>query len=149
MKNLATNDEELRKLLVEIRLMEGSANILQSRLNIISAALGETIIATNALEGVKVRSKGTEMLVPVGAGSFLRAELSDVERVITGVGAGVCIEKNVESSIADLKERRAELEKSSESLQRQLSQLLVSIDNSKSRLSQLIQQRTGQPSGTS
>ncbi|MEM4251625.1 MAG: prefoldin subunit alpha [Candidatus Bathyarchaeia archaeon] len=126
---------------MEIRMMEGSASLLQARLRVISAALEETGIAIKALEGTRNCQKGTEALAPVGAGSFIRVELADVQRVITGVGAGVCIEKNIESSIQDHKERQAELEKLSSSLQQQLSQLLTSIEGSKDSLARLIEQQ--------
>jgi prefoldin alpha subunit len=142
---LAADEETLKKLLVEIRMMEGSANLIQSRLRIVSSALEETAIAMNALEGVKGCPKGTEVLVPVGAGSFICAELSDVEKAITGVGAGVCIEKSIESSTTDLKERQAELEKLSASLRQQLEQLLASIENTKKNLSRMIEQQQGTP----
>jgi prefoldin alpha subunit len=139
---LAEADEELRKTLLELRMMEGSADLIQSRLNIVNAALSETILAANALEGVKSCPKGTEVLVPVGAGSYLRMTLTDVENAITGVGAGVCIEKSIESSIQDLKSRQEELEKLSSSLQQQLIQLLNNIESSKVRLSRLIEEQS-------
>jgi len=138
---LAADEETIKKLLVEIRMMEGSTNLIQSRLRIVSSALEETAIAMNTLEGVKGCPKGTEVLVPVGAGSFLRAELTDVEKAITGVGAGVCIEKSIESSTTDLKERQSELEKLSGSLRQQLEQLLVSIENTKNNLSRMVEQQ--------
>jgi prefoldin alpha subunit len=140
---MSKEDEELRKAVTEVRLMEGSANLLQSRLNIVSAALEETIIAARALEGAKNCPKGAEVLVPVGGGSFLRMELADVEKAIVGVGAGACIEKTIESSIQDLKDRQAELEKVSESLQQQLGQLLTSIESSRDRLSRLVEKQSG------
>jgi prefoldin alpha subunit len=142
---LAADEETLKKLLVEIRMMEGSANLIQSRLRIVGSALEETSIAMNTLEGVKGCPKGTEVLVPVGAGSFICAELSDVEKAITGVGAGVCIEKSIESSTTDLKERQAELEKLSASLRQQLEQLLASIENTKNNLSRMIEQQQRTP----
>jgi prefoldin alpha subunit len=142
---LAADEETLKKLLVEIRMMEGSTNLIQSRLRIVSSALEETAIAMNTLEGVKGCPKGTEVLVPVGAGSFLRAELTDVEKAITGVGAGVCIEKSIESSTTDLKERQAELEKLSGSLRQQLEQLLSSIENTKNNLSRMVEQQQRTP----
>jgi prefoldin alpha subunit len=142
---LAADEETIKKLLVEIRMMEGSTNLIQSRLRIVSSALEETAIAMNTLEGVKGCPKGTEVLVPVGAGSFLRAELTDVEKAITGVGAGVCIEKSIESSTTDLKERQAELEKLSGSLRQQLEQLLTSIENTKNNLSRMIEQQQRTP----
>ena len=145
---MAASEEELRKLLVEIRMMEGSANLIQTRLKVVAAALEETMIATRALEGVKNCQKATEALVPVGAGSFVRVELSDLQKVITGVGAGVCMEKSIDSAILDHKERQAELEKLNGSLQQQLSQILTSIEGSKNNLARLIEQQSEQKTKT-
>lgn len=137
---MAANEEELRKLMMEIRILEGSVNTIQSRLRVVNAASEDTMGATKTLESVKDEKKGTEMLVPVGAGSLLKVEITDVEKTVFGVGAGVCIEKSIESSIKDLNERQEELEKLSNSQQQQLAQLLTRIESSKNRLARMIEE---------
>ena len=127
---MAANEEELRKLMMEIRILEGSVNTIQSRLRVVNAASEDTMGATKTLESVKDEKKGTEMLVPVGAGSLLKVEITDVEKTVFGVGAGVCIEKSIESSIKDLNERQEELEKVINSQQQQLAQLLTRLESS-------------------
>lgn len=137
---MAANEEELRKLMMEIRILEGSVNTIQSRLRVVNAASEDTMGATKTLESVKDEKKGTEILVPVGAGSLLKVEITDVEKTVFGVGAGVCIEKSIESSIKDLNERQEELEKLSNSQQQQLAQLLTRIESSKNRLAGMIEE---------
>jgi len=137
---LAASEEELRKLMMEIRILEGSVNTIQSRLRVVNAALEDNLGAMKTLESVKDEKKETEMLVPVGAGSLLKVEITDVEKTILGVGAGVCVEKSIESSIKDLKERQEELEKLSNSQQQQLAQLLTNIESSKNRLARMIEE---------
>jgi len=82
-------DEEMRQLLVEIRMLEGSARVLSSRLDIVTGALSETQTAKQTLEGTKESGKNVEMLIPIGSGSFVKAKLEDTQHVIIGVGAGV------------------------------------------------------------
>ena len=137
---MAASEEELRKLMMEIRILEGSVNTIQSRLRVVNAALEDNLGAMKTLESVKDEKKETEMLVPVGAGSLLKVEITDVEKTILGVGAGVCVEKSIESSIKDLKERQEELEKLSNSQQQQLAQLLTNIESSKNRLARMIEE---------
>jgi prefoldin alpha subunit len=137
---LAANEEELRKLMMEIRILEGSVNTIQSRLRVVNAASEDTMGATKTLESVKDEKKGTEILVPVGAGALLKVEITDVEKTVFGVGAGVCIDKSIESSIKDLNERQEELEKLSNSQQQQLAQLLTRIESSKNRLARMIEE---------
>src|SRR5438309_5908503 len=82
-------DEEMRQLLVEIRMLEGSARVLSSRLDIVTGALSETQTAKQTLEGTKESGKNVEMLIPIGSGSFVKAKLEDPQHVIIGVGAEI------------------------------------------------------------
>jgi prefoldin alpha subunit len=129
---------------VEIRLLEGSARILQSRYEVIHAALSETLISSTTLEGINHKLKGTETLVPIGSDSYVKAEISDSEKVIMGIGAGVCMEKKIEDSIAELKSRQAELEKTKASVEQQLGQILTQLENDRGRLNDLLRRKSGE-----
>jgi len=141
---MAKEEEEIRRMLVELRLLEGSARTLQSRLDVVDAALSEILIANSTLEGISNRPKGTEALVPVGAGSFIRVELADSEKIVMGVGAGVSLEKPVNDSIESLKNRQEDLEKLRTSLQEQLSQIASRIEDERGTLSDLVKKRGGE-----
>jgi len=141
---MSKEDEEIRRMLVELRLLEGSARTLQSRLEVVDTAWSEILIASSTLEGVKNKPKGTEALVPVGAGSFIRVELADSEKIVMGVGAGVSLEKSVNDSIESLKNRQDDLEKLRTSLQEQLSQIASRIEDERRTLSDLVKKRGGE-----
>jgi len=141
---MAKEDEEIRRLLVELRLLEGTARTLQARLEVVDTALSEILIANSTLEGIKNKPKGTEALVPVGAGSFVRVELADSEKIVMGVGAGVSIEKSVNDSIESLKSRQNDLEKLRMSLQGQLTQVASRIEDERRRLNDLVKERGGE-----
>jgi len=141
---MAKEDEEIRRLLVELRLLEGTARTLQARLEVVDTALSEILIANSTLEGIKNKPKGTEALVPVGAGSFIQVELADSEKIVMGVGAGVSIEKPVNDSIESLKSRQNDLEKLRMSLQQQLTQVASRIEDERRRLNDLVKERGGE-----
>jgi len=141
---MANEDEEIRRMLVELRLLEGSARTIESRLAVVDTALSEILIANSTLEGIKNKPKGTEALVPVGAGSFIRVELADSEKIVMGVGAGVSLEKSVNDSIESLKNRQDDLEKLRMSLQQQLSQIASRIEDERRTLSDLVKKRGGE-----
>lgn len=140
---MATDEETLRRLIVEVRVLDGSAAVLQSRLEIVNAALSEHIVASNTLDGLKGKPKGTEALVPVGAGSLIAADLRGDDKVIIGVGAGVSIEKTMEQSISDLRTRQAELEKVRLSIERQLTETLTKLEDDRRTLGELLRKRGG------
>ncbi len=141
---MSKEEDEIRQLLVELRLLEGSARTIQSRLDVVNAALSEIMISNSTLEGIKNKPKGTEALVPVGAGSFIRVELADSEKIVMGVGAGVSLEKSVNDSIESLKNRQGDFEKLRISLQQQLTQIASRIEDERRRLSDLVKKRGGE-----
>jgi len=136
-------DDQMRQSLMDIRLLESSARVLQSRLDIVTAALSETLTAISTLEGTKGKPGGTETLVPIGSGSFVKARLADAEKVIIGVGAGVCIEKPIEDSMKDLRLRSGELEKARATVTQQLNQVYGQTEDYRAHLNDLARKKGG------
>jgi len=136
-------DDQMRQSLMDIRLLESSARVLQSRLDIVTAALSETLTAISTLEGTKGKPGETETLVPIGSGSFVKARLADAEKVIIGVGAGVCIEKPIEDSMKDLRLRSSELEKARATVTQQLNQVYGQTEDYRAHLNDLARKKGG------
>lgn len=136
-------DDQMRQVLMDIRLLENSARVLQSRLDIVTAALSETLTAISTLEGSKGKTSETEALVPIGSGSFIKANLANVDKVIIGVGAGVCIEKPIEDSMKDLRLRSSELERARTTVTQQLNQIIGQSEDYRAHLNDLSRKRGG------
>ena len=139
----ASLDDQMRQVLADIRYLENGARILQSRLDIVTAALSETLTAISTLEGVKGKSGDTETLIPIGSGSFVKSKLADAEKVIIGVGAGVCIEKPLEDSMKDLRLRSSELEKARANVTQQLNQVIGQTEDYRAHLDDLARKKGG------
>jgi prefoldin alpha subunit len=120
-----SNDEEVfRRLLTELRILEGTAETLQSRVNLVNAAMTELSFASATIEGLGNEKKGTSLLVPIGGGSFIKAEAATTETLVVGMGAGVSVEKSREEAKQIVDKRIAELEKSMNTLQQQAGQVM-------------------------
>jgi prefoldin alpha subunit len=139
-----TDDEEFQKSLVQLRVYEGSARALQARLEIVNAALNEFSLASTTLEGVKTQKSDEDALIPVGGGSYVRVKLSDISKIVMGVGAGVAVEKPIEDSITEIKERIADLDKVRTSLQEQLNQALIRVEENREKLGELVKKHGGE-----
>jgi prefoldin alpha subunit len=136
------NEEEIiRQLATEIRILEGSVATLQSRLNIVRTAINEVNLAHATLEGLTKLQDGDDTLVPVGAGSYVRMKVADSKKLVMGVGAGTAIEKDVPSSIEELKVRIQEMDRARTSIQQQLDQTLVRYDQDRQALDQLLRKQ--------
>jgi prefoldin alpha subunit len=141
---VASEEEQLRQGLVQQRVYEGSARTLQARLDIINAAMNEFALASSTLEGIKSQKSDADALIPVGGGSFVRAKLADISKIVVGVGAGVAIEKPIDLSITEIKDRIADLDKARTTLQEQLNQTLIRLEENREKLNEIVKKQGGE-----
>ena len=131
-------EEELRKLSVEMRYLEQTAEALQQRIGMVNAAITDLTYANATLDGIEQEKENAELLVPVGGSSYIKVKLSSSDKVIIGLGAGVSLEKPLPEAKAMLKERLEELQKSSSVAQQQFSQVAERINSGRNRLETLL-----------
>lgn len=92
--------------------------------------------ALKAVEAMETAEEGTEMLVPIGSGSFIHAKLASKEKVVLNVGAGVNIEKTPAEAKESLKIRKAEVAEGS----KKLNEMLGKIDQEMQRIQAIMEQ---------
>ena len=121
------SEEELRRISVEIRLLEQTAEAIQSRLNMVNAVATDLTYASMTLEGIETEKENSELLVPIGGSSYIKAGLVNPDKIIVGMGAGVSVEKTRQEAKDIIKNRLENLEKTRMSLQQQLAQIAEKI----------------------
>jgi prefoldin alpha subunit len=131
-------EEELRKLSVQLRFLEQTAETLQSRISMLNAAMTDLTYANLTLDGVEKEKKNAEILVPIGGSSYVQVKLANPDKVIVGLGAGVSAEKTLPEAKALLKERLEELEKSMQAAQQQFVQVAERINSDRNRVESLL-----------
>jgi prefoldin alpha subunit len=142
----STQEEELRRLSVEMRFLEQTAETLQQRISMINAALTDITYANATLDGIEQEKENADMLIPIGGSSYVKVKLSNPDNVIVGLGAGVSVEKTLAEAKATLKERLDELEKTMNAAQQQFSQVVERINSGRGRLESLLANvREGKP----
>jgi prefoldin alpha subunit len=137
------DQETYRRLAVELRILEGTADAMQSRLNLISAALAELNVARMTLEGVEKENPEAPLFVPIGGGSFVKAKLESSDKVIVGMGAGVSIEKTIIEAKTTVQTRIGEMEKTMTSLRQQLVQVVNRMQENRDKLEELTEKLSG------
>ncbi len=145
MAQRAQSEEELRRLSVEMRYLEQTADALQQRISMVNAAITDLTYANATLDGIEKEKENAELLVPIGGSSYVKVKLTDTNKVIVGMGAGVSIEKTLPEARATLKERLDELEKTMNSAQQQFSQVAERINSGRGRLENLLSARERKP----
>ncbi len=141
----AKSEEELRRLSMEMRYLEQTADALQQRISMVNAAITDISYANMTLDGIVAEKENAELFVPIGGSSYVKVKLADSNKVIIGLGSGVSIEKTLADAKAALKERLDELEKTMNSAQQQFTQVAERINSGRSRLENLLGAREGKP----
>jgi prefoldin alpha subunit len=139
----AQAEEELRRLSMEMRYLEQTAEALQQRIQMVNAAITDITYANATLDGIEKEKENAEMLVPIGGSSYVKVKLADANKIIVGLGSGVSIEKSLPDAKATLKERLDELEKTMNSAQQQFSQIAERINTGRGRLESMLAERQG------
>ena len=135
---LARNvEDELRRLSFEVRILDETAQALQSRMNMVNAVIADLAYAASTLEGLEKNVEGSELLVPVGGSSYIRARLQDADKVIVGVGARVSVEKSITEAKEIVKKRSEELGKTRTSLQQRFIQVAEKANQDRAKFQEL------------
>jgi prefoldin alpha subunit len=102
-----TEEKEMteQELLTNIQILQEQAKVFASNIEMLNMYLEELHRSKATLEGLDQVKKGDEILVPIGASSFIRARIDDTENVISGIGADVSVDRTVEEAIQNLEER--------------------------------------------
>ncbi len=134
---MSSDEEAFRRLAVELRILEGTAEALQSRIGLVNAALTELRVADMTLKGLEKESKDASLFVPIGGGSYVKARLDSPDKMIVGVGANIAVEKTIKAAKEKMETRITELEKTRTSLQQQMTQVIDKVQSNRSQLQEL------------
>jgi prefoldin alpha subunit len=72
---IAQAEEELRRLSMEMRYLEQTADALQQRIQMVNAAINDLTYASATLDGIELEKENAEMLVPIGGSSYVKVKL--------------------------------------------------------------------------
>jgi len=140
-------EDQLRRIVVELRLMQGTAETLQQRLQLLTTALADLRLAEGSMKDLKEVEADTPILVPVGGGTFVNARLGDMGRVIMGIGADVSVEMRLEDALENVSGRVEEVERAQQSVQQQLSQILAQMEAHEDAFNKLSAELRGEAPG--
>jgi len=133
-----SEEEEVRKISVELRFLEQTAEALQSRLNMVNAVATDLTYASTTLESLEKEEKNAELLVPIGGTSYIGARLDNPDKIIVGIGAGVSVEKTRQEAKDIIKKRLEDLEKTRMSMQQQFVKVANKINEDREKFETLI-----------
>lgn len=133
------SEEEIRRIVLELRSVQARVEEAQRQLAALQAFTSDSSTALTTLKNLQQASG--ESLVPIGAGVFLKASVSDFQKVLLDVGASVVAEKTVEQAARALEQRVQQISGTAQKIQGDLHALLQRADELNARLAELSQKR--------
>lgn len=142
------DQQKLDEMVNEINLYKNQAEVLQQQVEAVQTSLAEVEILESTLDDIK-DEKSLETLVPVGAGSFMHAEIKKTDEIIMSVGAGMAIKKSAEEAKETLTSQKEELNDSLDKMLKNLqkiSQIVAQLSPQAEELMKKVQtDQTSQP----
>ncbi|MBR7005327.1 MAG: prefoldin subunit alpha [Candidatus Methanomethylophilaceae archaeon] len=129
-------DAELRQAISVAESYRQRVESLSRQVQVLRVSLDEVTMASEALKAFKDAKEGDEIMVPVGANSFITVKVTSNRNVIVDIGSDISVEKNPESAIEYMGANIAEI---SEALKKTM-EALSDSQNALNNLTAAIQQ---------
>ncbi len=132
------SEEQAQQLMHQMQMLENYFGDLSQKEESIIRIIGE---ASSAIESIKSISEKPEpsTLVPLGMGSFVKANISSNDKFILNLGAGAAIEKDKNSTINFIEARIKEMEVALRDTTAQKQQVMANLEQGKHEMNRLIQ----------
>lgn len=101
--------QRLEQMVNEINMYQSQLELLKQQIETVKASIAELTSAEESLNAIEGK-ENTETFVPIGAGSFVIAEIKNTDQVVMGLGAGAAAKKNIGEAKESISSQKKELE---------------------------------------
>src|SRR5574339_5655 len=102
-------EEQAQQFLYQMQMLESFAASLDQKQEAIVSFLREAMASIDSIKNIS-QGQEIESLVPMGLGTYVKANISGVSKVLLAIGAGIVVEKDNTSAINHLESRIKELQ---------------------------------------
>ncbi len=117
------NEQDPRALVMQHRELQKRADLLQQQMSMIKMSADDCTKALNTIEELFNVREGTEMMFPIGSGSFVYANIARVDSIVVDIGAGISVERPLSDAKEIMEHRKERLEKAFENMGNSLSKI--------------------------
>ena len=127
--------EELNQMAMQLRYFEEQAQALEQQIQQFQMIVGNMEATLMTLGNLKEAKPNQEIMIKVGNSSYIKAKISEPDKVVIGVGLGFGTDVYVEKPIEDAREtiniRIDEVKKAQNSVRQNLDQIAQQINKIK------------------
>jgi len=130
-----TKEEEITRNLTMIEYYKEQLGSIDMQAQYLQAAIADFHKAKITVEQLHNAADKSEILIPIGGGTFLNGVLTDHSKVLVDIGAGLVAEKTVDDAVKKIEERIKALQENQE----KLTSMAQKLENDATELSQKTQ----------
>lgn len=116
------DQQKLQQILGQLEAYKAQTELFQQQIDAVQASIAEINVLESTLEDF-AKKDTIETLVPIGAGSFIKAEIKNEDKVIMSLGSGVAVSKSFEEAIKTATEQKKQLQDTLDKLFKDLQQI--------------------------
>jgi len=121
---LSSIEEQLSRAVAEFQILDQLINEVRSRISTLQALAIEHEGALNFIEELLKNGSGMKILVPIGGGNYIHAEVTSTDKIEVSVGSGVVVSKPIHEGKEIIEKRKNSIIQSIQNLQQRLEQYL-------------------------
>ncbi len=136
-----TQEEEFQRYATLVEYYKEQLQSIDQQFSYLQAAVMDYNKAKITIEQIGEANEGTEILIPIGGGTFSFAKAKDTKKILTEVGAGIVLEKNPEEAKKIIDRRIEELQKNQETLSKMSKNIQQQLEEVSTKAQQLLSNR--------
>lgn len=136
-----TQEEEFQRYATLVEYYKEQLQSIDQQFSYLQAAVMDYNKAKITIEKIGEAKEGTEILIPIGGGTFSFATVKDTKKILTEVGAGIVLEKNPDEANEILDRRIEDLQKNQEALSNMSKNIQQQLEEVSAKAQQLISNR--------
>jgi prefoldin alpha subunit len=132
------SEEQAQQLLYQMQILESFAANLDQKEAAIMNFLREAIASIDSIRGIK-QNPQADSLIPVGLGTYIKANIAGDPKILIDIGAGIVLEKDHDSAINHLEARIKELQVALNETAAQKHEAMVRLEQLKQHMNSFMQ----------
>ena len=105
------NQEKMQEKYLQMHMIDQQMKQLQQNMAAFEKQVEDMALVEESLRDLKNVKEGSEILVPLSSGIFVKAKIGDTNEYLVNVGSSVSVKKKGEDVIALIHEQQVEIQK--------------------------------------
>ncbi|MBU5537258.1 MAG: prefoldin subunit alpha [Candidatus Aenigmatarchaeota archaeon] len=140
-----TNEKELQEKLLIYRTLEARLEVLTRQRDLISSKIIELVSTMSSID--EIDKTPENILFKLGSEAFAQGNVTDKNKILVEIGAGIVLEKSLVDGKEILNKRKTEMENALKEIQNNISQISNAMNQLAPEINELIRQSEKQVVG--